>query len=148
MTAFLRMFCVLCLSLAPALGQAESRRIALVMGMSEYQALPSLENTTNDAKAMAAMLDRIGFDVTLSIDAGVAEVEQLLDDFAFRSEVADLALIYFAGHGIEVQGENFLIPVDAAVPSNLAVQRQSISRKRLLGAVDRARTKRIVIFDS
>ncbi|AZV81012.1 peptidase C14, caspase catalytic subunit p20 (plasmid) [Parasedimentitalea marina] len=143
-----RMFCVLVLSLAPALGQADSRRIALVMGMSEYQTLPSLDNTGNDAVAMAATLERIGFDVTLSVDAGVAEIEQLLEDFSFRSEVADLALIYFAGHGIEVQGENFLIPVDAAVNSNLDVQRQSMSLKRLLSAVDRARKMRIVILDS
>jgi len=148
MTVCLRIFCVLLWALVPALGQADSRRIALVMGMSDYQALPSLENTKNDATAMAAMLGRIGFDVTLSVDAGVAEVEQLLDDFAFRSEVADLALIYFAGHGIEVQGENFLIPVDAKVQSNLDVQRQSMSLKRLLSAVDRARTMRIVILDS
>ncbi|MVO18674.1 caspase family protein [Parasedimentitalea huanghaiensis] len=148
MTAFLRIFGILVLALAPALGQADTRRIALVMGMSEYQTLPSLENTKNDATAMAAMLSSIGFDVTLSVDAGVAEIDQLLDDFAFRSEVADLALIYFAGHGIEVQGENFLIPVDAAVQTNLDVQRQSMSLKRLLGAVDRARKMRIVILDS
>ncbi len=148
MMAFGRVFFVLIWLLAPALGLADSRRIALVMGMSEYQTLPSLDNTKNDATAMADMLASIGFDVTLAVDAGVAEVEQLLDDFAFRSEVADLALIYFAGHGIEVQGENFLIPVDAAVKSNLDVQRQSMSLKRLLAAVDRARTMRIVILDS
>ena len=148
MTAIFRIFCVVALAVAPAFGQADSRRIALVMGMSEYQSLPSLDNTKNDAVAMAATLEGIGFDVTLSVDAGVAEVEQLLEDFSFRSEVADLALIYFAGHGIEVQGENFLIPVDAAVNSNLDVQRQSLSLKRLLGAVDRARKMRIVILDS
>lgn len=148
MAAVFRIFFVLFGIFAPTLGLADSRRIALVMGMSEYQTLPTLENTKNDAVAMAATLKDIGFDVTLSIDAGVDEVEQLLEDFAFRSEVADLALIYFAGHGIEVQGENFLIPVDAAVKSNLDVQRQSMSLKRLLAAVDRARKMRIVILDS
>ncbi|WIY27766.1 caspase family protein [Parasedimentitalea psychrophila] len=148
MTAVFRIICVLLLSVSPALAQADSRRIALVMGMSDYQTLPALDNTKNDAVAMAATLERIGFDVTLSVDAGVAEVERLLEDFSFRSEVADLALIYFAGHGIEVQGENFLIPVDASVTSNLDVQRQSMSLKRLLAAVDRARTMRIVILDS
>lgn len=148
MAALLRFLFVLFWMIMPVLAHADSRRIALVMGMSEYQTLPSLDNTGNDAAAMAATLKGIGFDVTLSVDAGVAEIEQLLEDFSFRSEVADLALIYFAGHGIEVQGENFLIPVDAAVNSNLDVQRQSLSLKRLLGAVDRARKMRIVILDS
>ncbi|MQQ10122.1 peptidase C14, caspase catalytic subunit p20 [Epibacterium sp. SM1979] len=129
-------------------GSAAPDRVALVLGMASYEALPSLENTANDAKDMAATLQSIGFDVTLAVDASSAEINQLLDDFAFRSEVADLALVYFAGHGIEVQGENFLIPVDAQVQSNKDVQRQSVSLKQLLAAVDRARKMRIVILDS
>lgn len=131
-----------------AAAQAASDRIALVIGVAEYQHLPPLENTRNDAAAMASTLEGIGFDVSLALDPGTAEMEQLLDDFAFRSEVADLALVYFAGHGIEVQGENFLIPADAKVASNRDVQRQSLSLKQLLAAVDRARKMRIVILDS
>lgn len=87
------------------------------------------------------------FDVTLSLDATTDQLRQLLDDFAFRSETADLALIYYAGHGVEVQGENYLIPVDANVTSNLDVQRQSVSLKQLLSAAERARKMRIVILD-
>lgn len=131
-----------------AAAQAASDRIALVIGVAEYQHLPPLENTRNDAAAMASTLEGIGFDVSLALDPGTAEMEQLLDEFAFRSEVADLALVYFAGHGIEVQGENFLIPADAKVASNRDVQRQSLSLKQLLAAVDRARKMRIVILDS
>ncbi|KAG1647600.1 Chemotaxis response regulator protein-glutamate methylesterase of group 1 operon [Nymphon striatum] len=127
---------------------AASDRVALVFGMSSYTELPSLDNTANDAIGMAETLETIGFDVTLAVDANGAEVNQLLDDFAFRSEVADLALIYFAGHGIEVQGENFLIPVDAQVNSNRDVQRQSVSLKQMLAAVESARKMRIVILDS
>ncbi|WP_264214513.1 caspase family protein [Leisingera thetidis] len=136
-----------CLLLAAG-AQAASDRIALVIGVAEYQHLPPLENTRNDAVAMADTLEGIGFDVSLALDPGTSEMVQLLDDFAFRSEVADLALVYFAGHGIEVQGENFLIPADARVASNRDVQRQSLSLKQLLGAVDRARKMRIVILDS
>ncbi|NIZ13837.1 caspase family protein [Phaeobacter sp. HF9A] len=127
---------------------ASSDRIALVFGMAGYQHLPQLTNTKNDAEAISKTLEDIGFDVTLSVDATGAEMDRLLDDFAFRSEVADLALIYFAGHGIEVQGENFIIPVDANVASNKDVQEQSPSLKNLLAAVDRARKMRIVILDS
>ncbi len=140
----------LCLALCLSLGQlhAASDRIALVFGMADYRYLPPLTNTKHDAEALSQTLEEIGFDVTLSVDASGAEMQRLLDDFAFKSEVADLALIYFAGHGIEVQGENFMIPVDANVASNMDVQSQSPSLKNLLAAVDRARKMRIVILDS
>jgi len=127
---------------------AATDRVALVLGMADYQTIPVLDNTRNDAEAMARTLDGIGFDVTLALDASSEQLAQLLDDFAFRSETAELALIYYAGHGVEVQGENYLIPVDAKVTSNLDVQRQSVSLKQLLAAVDRARKMRIVILDS
>lgn len=127
---------------------AASDRVALIMGLGDYQTVPALENTLNDAQDMAETLRRIGFDVTLSLDTTGAEMRQLLDDFAFRSEVADLALIYFAGHGVEVLGENFMIPVDARIVSNRDVQRQSVSLKQLLASVERARKMRIVILDS
>ncbi|MCA0872595.1 caspase family protein [Seohaeicola saemankumensis] len=135
-------------ALAASVAGAASDRVALIMGLSDYQTIPTLENTTNDAHGMAAVLEGIGFDVTLALNPGSRDMHQLLEDFAFRSEVADLALIYFAGHGVEVQGENFMIPVDAQVQSNRDVQRQSISLKQMLAAVERARKMRIVILDS
>lgn len=134
--------------LAAGMASAAADRVALVFGMGDYAEIASLENTINDARAMAETLEGIGFDVTLGLDTTGDEMRQMLDDFAFRSETADLALIYFAGHGVEVQGENFLIPVDAQVGSNRDVQRQSLSLKQLLAAVDRARKMRIVILDS
>ena len=133
--------------LAPA-AWAAGDRVALILGLGAYQTIPALDNTRNDASDMARTLEDIGFDVTLSLDTTGEEMRQLLQDFAFRSETADLALVYFAGHGVEVQGENFMIPVDAQVSSNLDVQRQSISLKQMLAAVERARKMRIVILDS
>lgn len=133
--------------LAPA-AWAAGDRVALILGLGAYQTIPALDNTRNDASDMARTLEDIGFDVTLSLDTTGAEMRQLLEDFAFRSETADLALVYFAGHGVEVQGENFMIPVDAQVSSNLDVQRQSISLKQMLASVERARKMRIVILDS
>ncbi|AVO37672.1 caspase family protein [Pukyongiella litopenaei] len=130
----------------PAL--AASDRVALVLGLSDYRTITPLDNPRKDATGMARVLDRIGFDVTLALDPTGDDMRQLLDDFAFRSETADLALIYYAGHGVEVQGENFMIPVDADVKSNRDVQRQSVSLKQMLTAVERARKMRIVILDS
>ncbi len=127
---------------------AATERVALVLGMGAYQTIEPLENTRNDARSIADALGGIGFDVTLSLDATASQLQQLMEDFAFRSETADLALIYFAGHGVEVQGENFLIPVDAKISSNLDIQRQSISLKQMLASVERARKMRIVILDS
>lgn len=139
-------FCAICVFSTSV--AAATDRVALVIGMGAYQTIEPLENTRNDARDMAKVLEGIGFDVTLSLDASTNELHQQLDEFAFRSEVADLALIYFSGHGVEVQGENFLIPVDAQVTSNRDVQRQSISLKQLLASVEHARKMRIVILDS
>ncbi|WP_109465048.1 caspase family protein [Albibacillus kandeliae] len=143
-----RLIALLAFCVVSGAASAASDRVALVLGQGAYQTIEPLENTRHDAAAMADTLSSIGFDVTLSLDATSEQMHQLLDDFAFRSETADLALIYFAGHGVEVQGENFLIPVDAKVSSNQDVQRQSISLKQLLTAVEHARKMRIVILDS
>ena len=148
MTRFFKVLTAIVCFALPQIAEAARDRIALVIGMADYQYLPPLENTHNDANGMAQSLENIGFDVTLALDATAQQMVGLLNDFAFRSEVADLALVYFAGHGIEVQGENFLIPIDANVTSNRDVQRQSASLKQLLAAVDRARKMRIVILDS
>ncbi|MEM9582861.1 MAG: caspase family protein [Pseudomonadota bacterium] len=125
-----------------------SDRVALVMGIASYQYIGALDNTVNDANKIAETLDDIGFEVTKVLDASTQDMRTAVDEFAFRAETADLALIYFAGHGVEVQGENFLIPADAQVQSNLDVQRQSVSLDDLLEAVDKARKMRIVILDS
>lgn len=130
---------------APALAAS---RVALVIGMSAYAHVEPLDNTGHDASLIAETLTGIGFDVTLVQDAGYQDLRATMDRFAFQAETADLALIYFAGHGVEVQGENYLIPVDANVSSNRDVQRQSVSLDNLLATVDKARVMRIVILDS
>ena len=148
MSLAVRTVAVWMLCLTASLANAASDRVALVLGLGAYQTIEPLSNTRNDAKAMANTLSGIGFDVTLALDATSEQLFKLLEDFAFRAETADLALIYYAGHGVEVQGENFLIPVDAKVQSNRDVQRQSVSLKQLLAAVDHARKMRVVILDS
>lgn len=123
-------------------------RIALVIGMARYENIVALKNTAGDAALISDTLGDIGFQVTTLVDAPHDELVAALDDFRFAAETSDLALIYFAGHGVEVQGENFLIPVDARVTTNAELQRQAVSLKDLLAAVDRARKMRVVILDS
>lgn len=127
---------------------AAAERVGLVIGISDYRSIPPLKNTVNDATDLSETLKSIGFEVTTLINVSGAELRKALDEFAFKAEEAELALIYFAGHGVEVQGENFLIPVDADVKSNKDIQQQSVSLKGLLQSVDRARKMRIVILDS
>ncbi len=148
MSFAIRFIAILMLCASSGAASAATDRVALVLGLGAYQTIEPLDNTRSDARAIARTLEGIGFDVTLSLDATGDQFRQLMDDFAFRSETADLALIYFAGHGVEVQGENFLIPVDAQISSNLDVQRQSISLKQMLASVENARKMRIVILDS
>jgi len=132
----------------PAWAIAAADRVALVIGISDYQTVVKLDNTINDARGISKTLRDIGFQVTTALEADAETLRTIVDEFAFRSETADLALIYFAGHGVEVQGENFLIPVDAVVKSNKDVQRQAISLKQLLASVENARKMRIIILDS
>lgn len=125
-----------------------SERVALVIGISDYKTISKLDNTVNDARGIADTLTSIGFQVTSVIEGTSQQLRDAVDEFSFRSETADLALIYYAGHGVEVQGENFLIPVDADVASNKDIQRQGVSLKELLASVEHARKMRIVILDS
>jgi hypothetical protein len=140
---------VLCLMWLLCLpGAALAEKLALVVGMGTYAHIRPLANSVNDARGIADTLSRAGFEVTLMTDVPLAEVQKGLADFAFHAETADLALVYFAGHGVEVQGENFLIPVDAKVASNLDVQAASISLRDLEAAVARARRMGVILLDS
>jgi uncharacterized protein len=123
-------------------------RIALVIGNGDYAYVQKLKNSVNDARKISETLTSIGFQVTTLLDAPRAEIEKTLVDFSFRSEVADLALIYYAGHGVAVEGHNFLIPVDAQISRNSELTEQAIDMNDLLASVDRARKMRIVILDS
>ncbi len=143
----MRLFCSLLLSFLP-LAALANERIALVIGMADYTSVVKLDNTLNDARGISETLENIGFQVTTLLDSSADDLRTAVDEFAFRSETADIALIYYAGHGVEVSGENFLIPVDAQVSSNQDILRQGVSLKQLLASVESARRMRIVILDS
>ena len=143
----MRLFLVV-ITLVMATAATAADRVALVVGMSDYSNIVTLKNAGNDAEGVSNTLSDIGFKVTTLLDVGSAELRRTIDDFAMQAETADLALIYFAGHGVEVEGRNFLIPVDADIQSNKDIERQAVSLDDFLTAVDRARKMRIVILDS
>ncbi len=128
--------------------QALASKVALVIGMGAYQHVVQLKNTTNDAHNVGARLAAVGFKVTYAIDTSQSELLDMMQTFSFEAETADIALIYYAGHGVEASGENYLIPVDALVKSNKDVQRVGVSLNQMLKTVESARKMRVVILDA
>ncbi len=105
---------VLFLIHAPAAPAREALRgVALIVGNSEYEALDPLANPGNDADAIEALLDELGFETELSTDRNARRLQRDLNNFLEDAADADVALFYYAGHGIEAGGENFIVPVDA-----------------------------------
>lgn len=136
------------LASAPHARAAEAR-IALVVGNSAYAAVPALPNPKRDAGRVAAALRGAGFQtVTVLADAGRAELIAALNRFSDAAERADWALVYFAGHGIEIGGANYLIPVDARLKSDRDIGDEAVPLDRVLQSIEAARKLRVVILDA
>jgi tetratricopeptide (TPR) repeat protein len=135
---------------ASAAGQRKAySRVALVIGNSAYQQVAALPNPANDAKAVAASLRRLGFTSVVELkDATRAQMEKALKDLGDLSATAEWSLVYFAGHGIEIGGISYLIPVDAALRRDTHVDDEAISLARVMGKVDGASRLGLVILDS
>ncbi len=126
-----------------------AKRVALVLGNSAYQNVARLPNPVNDGAAMAATLKDAGFEVVDSRhDLMAAETRRALRDFADRARDADIAVVYYAGHGIEVDGTNYLIPVDARLERDTDVYDEAFSLDRVLLAIEPAKRLRLVILDA
>src|SRR4051812_9132493 len=125
------------------------KRVALVIGNSAYQNVARLPNPVNDGATVAATLRDAGFDVVDSRhDLPAAETRRVLRDFADRTRDADIAVVYYAGHGIEVDGGNYLIPVDAKLERDTDVYDEALSLDRVLLAIEPAKKLRLVILDA
>src|SRR5688572_4005632 len=125
------------------------KRVALVLGNSNYQNVAPLANPVNDSARIAATLKEAGFDVVDSRrDLPAAETRRALRDFADRARDADIAVVYYAGHGIEVDGSNYLIPVDAKLERDTDVYDEALSLDRVLIAIEPAKKLRLVILDA
>lgn len=139
-------FLVLCLLLA---GPADARRAALVIGNSVYEHAGRLANPTNDAAAVAAAFRRLQFEHVTHLDnLGADKLRRALSDFSAQAANADIAVVYFAGHGIEVDGQNYLIPVDARLASAAVVEIETIPLATVTSVIASASRLRLVILDS
>jgi uncharacterized caspase-like protein len=125
------------------------KRVALVVGNSSYQTVAHLANPVNDAAALADTFKRASFDVVmLRNDLGAVEFRRTLREFGDKARDADIAVIYYAGHGLEVDGINYLIPVDAMLERDSDVYDEAIPLDRVLVAVEPAHQLRLVILDA
>jgi uncharacterized caspase-like protein len=145
-----RLFCVFlfvfCLGFSSAQAQ---RRIALVLGNSSYKSVPRLTNPVNDANLVGDMLRKAGFEfVDIRADLNAIEMRKALRDFGARAREAEVAVIYYAGHGIELDGTNYLIPIDATLETDSDVLDETVALDRALFAVEPAKQLRLVILDA
>jgi tetratricopeptide (TPR) repeat protein len=125
------------------------RRIALVIGNSAYRNVPPLANPVRDATSIADALRRTGFQtVTLQTDLPKEKLVDALRNFAQLADNADWALVYYAGHGIEMGGANYLIPVDAKLSTDRDVGFETVPLDQVLSAVEGAKRLKLVLLDA
>lgn len=143
----LALFAVLALALAWASPLAAAQKVALVIGNNAYIHAPALTNPVNDAKAVAKVLRSIGFDVVEHYDVTKTDADDIMEAFAQRTAKASIGLVYFAGHGIQVSGATFLVPVDVALESDRDMRRL-IPADYFLQDASQAKTIGVVILDA
>jgi hypothetical protein len=125
------------------------RRVALVIGNSNYSAVTKLANPQRDAATIAATLRKVGFvDVVLLQDLSKQAMERALIDFTVRTQGAEWAVVYYAGHGMEMDGQNYLIPVDAHLKQDRHVRFETVPLDDVLEALGGARQLKLIILDA
>lgn len=130
-----------------ALSQTDDR-IALVIGNSNYSSVPALDNPINDAFDMGAALERLDFEVTVRTDLDAFDMNKALGSFARRARNAKMAVLFFAGHGVEVDKKNYLIPINTEIEQAEDLSFQAIPLDLLLKAVDGAEELKLVLLDA
>ena len=133
---------------APVAGNT-ARRIALIIGNGSYKNVQPLDNPPRDAKLIAGALHDVGFQtVTLSNDLSRDKFFDALHAFASDAEKADWAVVYYAGHGFEIGGVNYLVPVDARLAADKDAQTEAVALEQVIAAVGGARKLRLVLLDA
>jgi formylglycine-generating enzyme required for sulfatase activity len=140
-------FCLFLL-LSPTPSALAAKNVALVIGNSSYDTSP-LKNPANDATDMAVLLKAAGFDVILQTDADKRAMLESIEAFGRKLPRAEIGMVYFAGHGMQIRGRNYLIPVKARVASETDVELESVDVYRILGRMEAAANPvNIIILDA
>jgi uncharacterized caspase-like protein len=141
------LFIAALLALVPTSVHA-GNRVALVIGNSGYEHLPALDSPRNDAAAVAAKLERLGYTVITGIDLDRAATEAKLQEFWQASEDAEIALFYYAGHGIHVSGRDYLVPIDAAPTDAKDLDRAAFELTGIVAPLQYGPDIGLVFFDA
>jgi uncharacterized caspase-like protein len=146
----LRVLVTLAAVLSPAMGVAASAgtRVALLIGNGAYQHTRQLSNPVHDATDIAAALRKLGYSVQLLTDATKVQMEEELARFDKAAKDADQALVFFAGHGLEVNGTNYLLPVEVQAESEATVPLKTVALTNVMGVVSGARHLGLVVLDA
>jgi TonB family protein len=129
--------------------QKQSRRVALVIGNAAYANAPALTNPPNDAATVSTALREAGFDtVTVRTNLSQQATLNALREFASLADTADWAVVYYAGHGIESGGNNYLIPVDARLQTDRDIDLEGVDLGKVMSAVEGAKRLRLIILDA
>jgi WD40 repeat protein len=133
----------------PPASAAAGRRVALVIGNSAYTVSNQrLANPANDAQGMSKALADLGFEVVTAIDATKRDMDRALLQFARLASNADSALFFYAGHGMQYQGRNYLIPTDAQLEDDISISYETVSLDDVRAALDRTNGVRILMLDA
>jgi hypothetical protein len=138
---------LLCL-LGPVEAGADERRLALVIGNSDYVLVPHLDNPKNDATAVAQRLRDLGFSVTLALNLDKARFEDEVRKFASSLDGAQAAVFFYAGHGLQIDGRNYMVPIDADVSNEADLPFQLVAVDIALQRLASQRITTIVILDA
>lgn len=130
---------------APA---AAAERVALVIGNSAYLRVPTLPNPTRDAADVARALERLDFKVTQISNGTAADMRKAIVEFGRAAEGSTMAVVFYAGHGMEAAGENWLIPTDAELRSDTDVESEAVSLRSLNLQVSKARQLGMIVLDA
>lgn len=127
---------------------ATERRVALVIGNSGYSNAPLLPNTVNDARDMSAALRKVGFEVVDGVNLDKRGMDQVVARFARLAQDADAVMFYYAGHGFQFNGENYLVPVEARVEDEIGVQYETTRLNDVMTALNFSKGVKIMVLDA
>lgn len=138
----------LALQMAAATGALAGERVALVLANGGYVNAPPLPNANRDGQTIAESLRRLGFKVFEGVDLDLDATRALVRDYAYALEGAELALFYYAGHGLQVGGENYIVPIDAKLEQELDLSFQAMPLAQITSAIERQDRTAILILDA
>jgi hypothetical protein len=147
--ALLASVCLLLSLFSTERSAAAGRRVALVIGNSAYRNVPPLANTIADAVGLTQLFRSAGFETVISrTDLGVLDFKRAVREFLLTAEGADIAVVYYAGHGIEIAGTNYLVPIDAKLSRDYDVEDEAVALDRIIWALQSVKRLRLIILDA